>query len=59
MRLALPQCLPSVFQQLNLHSVVAYVEPKNQVSIKLLTACGFAYEGLLRIWLPQTNTGHA
>ena len=48
MRSALPQCLPSVFQQLNLHSLVAYVEPENQTSIKLLTACGFAYEGLLR-----------
>lgn len=48
MRSALAQCLPGIFEQLNLHSLVAYVEPENQASIKLLTACGFTYEGLLR-----------
>lgn len=48
MRSAVPQWLPSVFQRLKLHSMVAYVEQENLASLKLMAACGFVYEGLLR-----------
>lgn len=48
MRSALRQWLPGAFERLALHSVVAYVEPENQASIKLLTHTGFTQEGLLR-----------
>ncbi|QXZ09207.1 GNAT family N-acetyltransferase [Comamonas sp. Y33R10-2] len=48
MRCALRQWLPRAFERLALHSVVAYVEPDNQASIKLLTHTGFTQEGLLR-----------
>ena len=48
MRSALPQWLPSAFARLQLHNCVAYVEPENQASIRLLTASGFTHEGLLR-----------
>ena len=48
MRLALRQWLPLAFEQLKLHSVVAYVEPGNLASSRLLTAAGFTHEGLLR-----------
>lgn len=48
MRLALRQWLPQAFEKLELHSVVAYVEPGNLASTRLLTAAGFTHEGLLR-----------
>lgn len=48
MREALPAWLPSAFERLKLHSVIAYVEPENLASTKLLTAAGFTHEGLLR-----------
>jgi ribosomal-protein-alanine N-acetyltransferase len=48
MRLALRQWLPQAFEKLELHSVVAYVEPGNLASARLLAAAGFAHEGLLR-----------
>lgn len=48
MRTALPQWLPQAFERLKLHSIVAYVEPENLASTKLLTAVGFTHEGLLR-----------
>ena len=48
MRAALSQWLPAAFAQLKLHNCVAYVEPGNQASIRLLTAAGFTHEGLLR-----------
>ena len=48
MRRALPQWLPKAFQQLDLHSIVAYVEPENRASTKLLSAAGFVHEGLMR-----------
>lgn len=48
MRTALPLWLPSAFQRLALHSVVAYVEPENTASAKLLSHAGFTFEGLLR-----------
>ena len=48
MRKALPQWLPLAFDKLKLHSVVAYVEPENMASTKLLAATGFTHEGLLR-----------
>ena len=48
MRAALPQWLPTAFVQLQLHNCVAYVEPENQPSIRLLTSAGFTHEGLLR-----------
>lgn len=48
MRKALPQWLPLAFGKLQLHSVVAYVEPENMASTRLLAAAGFAHEGLLR-----------
>ena len=48
MRKALPQWLSLAFDKLKLHSVVAYVEPENMASTKLLAATGFMHEGLLR-----------
>lgn len=48
MQQALRQWLPQAFARLGLHSVVAYVEPDNRASGKLLQAAGFQYEGLLR-----------
>lgn len=48
MRQALRQWLPQAFEKLKLHSVVAYVEPENLASTRLLTAAGFSHEGLLR-----------
>ena len=48
MRHALKAWLPQAFARLHLHSVVAYVEPDNAASAKLLAAVGFVYEGLLR-----------
>lgn len=48
MDLALRQWLPAAFAQLGLHSVVAYVEPENAASIRLLDRLGFCHEGLLR-----------
>lgn len=48
MRAALPQWLPKAFERLKLHSILAYVEPENLASTKLLTAVGFTHEGLLR-----------
>lgn len=48
MRSALRQWLPDAFQRLQLHSLVAYIEPENMASIKLMMALGFAHEGLLR-----------
>lgn len=45
---ALRQWLPSAFAQLGLHSVVAYVEPQNAASTRLLARLGFCHEGLLR-----------
>lgn len=48
MRKALPLWLPLAFQKLKLHSVVAYVEPENLASSRLLSAVGFTHEGLLR-----------
>lgn len=48
MRQALRQWLPQAFEKLKLHSVVAYVEPENLASTRLLTTAGFSHEGLLR-----------
>jgi len=48
MRQALRQWLPRAFEKLKLHSVVAYVEPENLASVRLLAAAGFSHEGLLR-----------
>ena len=48
MQQALRQWLPQAFARLHLHSIVAYVEPENSASAKLLAAAGFHYEGLLR-----------
>ena len=48
LRAALRQWLPSAFARLQLHSIVAYVEPDNTASQRLLVACGFQHEGLLR-----------
>ena len=48
MRTALPLWLPSAFKRLQLHSVVAYVEPENTASARLLAHAGFTFEGLLR-----------
>ena len=45
---ALRQWLPSAFARLGLHSVVAYVEPGNAASTRLLARLGFCHEGLLR-----------
>ena len=48
MQQALRQWLPQAFARLALHSIVAYVEPDNRASGKLLNAAGFQYDGLLR-----------
>ena len=48
MKAALRQWLPGAFHHLALHSVVAYVEPDNTASSRLLGQAGFALEGLLR-----------
>lgn len=48
MRRALALFVPRAFERLRLHSLVAYVEPANQASQRLLQVCGFQYEGLLR-----------
>lgn len=48
MRQALRIFVPQAFARLQLHSLVAYVEPANGASARLLQACGFHYEGLLR-----------
>lgn len=48
MRQALRLFAPQVFERLHLHSLVAYVEPANGASQRLLQVCGFQYEGLLR-----------
>lgn len=48
MQRAIRQWLPGAFARLQLHSVVAYVEPENHSSIKLLNTAGFQHEGLLR-----------
>lgn len=45
---ALRQWLPGAFAQLGLHSLVAYVEPQNAASTRLLARLGFCHEGLLR-----------
>ncbi|WP_313335663.1 GNAT family protein [Comamonas sp.] len=45
---ALRQWLPGAFGRLGLHSVVAYVEPENAASTRLLGRLGFCHEGLLR-----------
>ncbi|MBB6576401.1 ribosomal-protein-alanine N-acetyltransferase [Comamonas odontotermitis] len=48
MKTALRQWLPGAFRRLALHSVVAYVEPGNAASSRLLSQTGFTLEGLLR-----------
>lgn len=48
MKNALRQWLPGAFRRLALHSVVAYVEPDNTASSRLLRQAGFTLEGLLR-----------
>lgn len=48
MRQALRQFAPLVFARLRLHSLVAYAEPANEASQRVLLAGGFQYEGLLR-----------
>ena len=48
MQRALRLFVPRAFARLRLHSLVAYVEPANTASQRLLRACGFHYEGLLR-----------
>lgn len=48
MRRALMLFVPQVFTRLRLHSLVAYVEPANVASARLVRGCGFQYEGLLR-----------
>ncbi|HQQ70003.1 MAG TPA: GNAT family N-acetyltransferase [Alicycliphilus sp.] len=48
MQHALRLFVPQAFVRLRLHSLVAYVEPANLASQRLLRACGFHYEGLLR-----------
>ena len=48
MRQALRQFAPLVFARLRLHSLVAYAEPANAASQRVLLAGGFHYEGLLR-----------
>ena len=48
MRQALRQFASLVFARLRLHSLVAYAEPANTASQRVLLAEGFQYEGLLR-----------
>lgn len=48
MRHALCLFVPQAFARLRLHSLIAYVEPANTASARLMRACGFHYEGLLR-----------
>ena len=48
MRQALRIFVPQAFARLRLHSLIAYVEPANAASARLLQACGFHCEGLLR-----------
>lgn len=48
MRQALRLFVPQAFARLRLHSLLAYVEPANEASARLLRASGFQYEGLLR-----------